>query len=141
MPTSSAFAAVGTTFNRGDGTSTEGFDAVAEVNSIGGPNMSRGTIDVTTLDSTGGYREFIGSFRDSGELQLEMNFTLATWGLLKVDFEASTSRNYKIIFADTGATEFEFAGWVTGLNQSVQTDDKVTSSVTIKIDGQITVTS
>jgi len=36
-------------------------------------------IDVTSLDSSGGYREFIASFRDAGEVTLNMNFTLASY--------------------------------------------------------------
>lgn len=141
MPNSNAFSGVGTQFKRGDGASSESFVAVAEVNSISGPDISRDTIDVTTLDSTGGYREFIGGFRDGGEISLDMNFTLATYGLLKVDFEASASKNYQIVFSDTGATMFAFTGWVTNMGMAVPLDDKVTASVTIKVDGQITITS
>ena len=72
---SNATAGVGTLFRRWSGTA---WVNIAEVNSITGPSMSRETIDVTSLDSTGGYREFIASFKDPGTISLNMNFTRTT---------------------------------------------------------------
>lgn len=138
---SDAFSGVGTQFKRGDGASNEAFTAIAEINSIGGPDMSRDTIDVTSLDSTGGYREFIAGFRDGGEISLDMNFTLATYDDMKLDFESDDTVNYQIVLPDTGNTTFEFAALVTGLGVAVPMDDKVTATVTLKISGQVTLTS
>lgn len=143
MP-SNAFSGVGTTFSRSETGSSGGgtsYSTIAEINSIDGPNMSRDTIDVTSLDSTGGYREFITSFRDGGEVTLEMNFTLDGYDGMKADFESSDKIWYKIILNDTGATEFEFEGLVTALGLGIPLDDKVTASVTIKISGQVILTS
>lgn len=139
---SNAISGVGTIFRRADGNSSSpNFTAVAEVNNITGPNLSRDTIDVTSLDSTGGYREFIGSFRDGGEITLEMNFTLDGFDDFKADFESATLHDYQIEFQDTGQTTFEISGLVTGISMAVPMDDKVTSTVTIKISGQMTITS
>ena len=44
---------------------------MAGLTSINGLELSADTIDVTTLDSDGGYREFIGGFKDAGEVSLE----------------------------------------------------------------------
>jgi predicted secreted protein len=140
MP-SNAFSGVGTTFKRGDGASAEVFTAIAEVNSISGPNKTRATIDVTSLDSTGGYREFIAGFRDAGEVTLNMNFTRDGYVDMNTDFESDSSVNYQIVLSDTGATTLDFAGWVTSLGMAVPMDDKVTADVTVKIDGQVTLTS
>jgi len=135
---SNAFSGVGTAFNRGDGSSAEAFVAIAEINSIGGPNLSRDVIDVTSLDSTGGYREFIAGFRDGGEVTLNMNFTLDGYDDLKADFDSDDTVNYQIVLADTGATTFDFAALVTALGVSVPMDDKVTCDVTLKISGAVT---
>ena len=140
MP-SAAVAGVGTAFKRGDGASNEQFSAIAEINSITGPNKSRGTIDVTSLDSTGGYREFIGSFRDAGQVDLNMNFTMAGYNDMNDDFESSALVNYQIVLPDTNATTFEFAGFVTAIGMALTTDDKITATVTIKISGQVTMTT
>lgn len=137
MP-SSAFSGVGTQFKRSNMASSPSYTAIAEVNNIDGPNMSRDTIDVTNLDSTGGYREFIGGFRDGGEVNLEMNFTLAGYDQMKDDFESDALVDYQIVLPDTGATTLQFSAFVTSLGVSVPTDDKVTASVTFKISGAMT---
>ena len=134
--TSSAFSGVGTTFSRLD-------VAIAEISSISGPNMTRNTIDVTSLDSTGGYREFIAGFRDAGEVTLNMNFTIAGYLGMLDDFESEVLQTYQITLDESGIneSEFEFTGLVTSLGMSVPMDDKVTSDVTIKISSTITITT
>lgn len=139
--TTNAIAGVGTQFKRGDGESNESFTAVAEVNSIAGPTMTKNFIDVTSLDSTGGYREFIGGFRDAGEITLNMNFSRDGYDDMKDDFESDSSRNYQIVMPDTGATTFEFAALVTAVPLAITPDDKITAAVTLKLSGQVTMSS
>jgi len=139
---SDAFAGVGTKFKRSpDDSSASSFTPIAEVNSITGPDMSRGQIDVTSLDSTGGYREFKAGFRDGGTVTLDMNFTRDTYDDMKLDFEDDELKYYQIVFPDAAETTLDFAGLVTGLSTAVPMDDKVTASVTIKISGQVDLTS
>lgn len=138
--TTKAFSGVGTQFKRGDGASNEQFTAIGEINSISGPTMSRNFTDVTSLDSVGGYREFIGAFRDAGTVTLNMNFTKVGWGAMKADFESDSSRNYQIVLPDSGNTTLDFAGFVTECPIDIP-EEKVTATITIKITGQVTVTS
>ena len=138
---SNAFSGIGTQFLRGDGSSNEAFVAVAEVKNISGPDISRDFIDVSSLDSVGGYREFIAGFRDAGQVVLTMNYTRDSYDELKLDFDADVSRNYQIIFGDANMTTYDFAGWVVGLTHGVPFDDAVTLECTIKIDGAIQLTS
>ena len=49
----------------------KGTTAIAGLTSIGGIEITADTTDVTTLDSEGGYREFIGTFKDGGEVPIE----------------------------------------------------------------------
>ena len=135
---SNAVAGVGTKFRRWSGTN---WVNIAEINSITGPNKSRDTIDVTSLDSTGGYREFIGGFRDGGTVTLPMNFTRDTYDLMNTDFESDDLQNYEIFLPDDEATSFEFAALVTELGLAVPVDDKITADVTLKVSGQVTVNS
>ena len=67
---SNAISGVGTRFRRWTGSTWED---IGEINSITGPGKSRDTIDVTSLSSTGGYREFIAGFRNPGTVVLAMN--------------------------------------------------------------------
>jgi len=135
---SNAFAGVGTLFRRWSGSA---WVNISEVNSISGPTMSRDTIDVTSLDSTGGYREFIGGFRDAGTIQLAMNFTRSTYETMKTDFESDDLQNYEVVLPDDENTTLEFVGLVTELPVEITPDDKVTSTVTIKISGEVTLNS
>ena len=138
---SDAIAGVGTVFNReNDGSSGE-FSAIAEVNSIAGPGMTRDFIDVTSLDSTGGYREFIGGFRDGGQVTLNMNFTRDGYEQMRLDFVDDDSVNYQIVLPDTANTTLDFAAFVTDLPLSISPDDKVTVDVTLKVTGEVTLTS
>lgn len=135
---SNAIAGVGTKFYRWSGSD---WVALAEVNSITGPSMTRDFIDVTSLDSVGGFREFITGFRDAGTVSLAMNFTHDTYTLLKADFEADTVGYYMICLPDAQVTSLEFAGLVTEIPLSIPTDDKITADVTIKISGTVNLTS
>lgn len=135
---SNAIAGVGTLFRRWSGSA---WANIAEVNSIQGPNKSRETIDVTSLDSTGGYREFIASFRDGGTVQLTMNFTRSTYDTMNDDFESDTAQSYEIVLPDDENTSLEFVGLVTEVPLFITTDDKVTANVTIKVTGQPVINS
>ena len=138
---SDAIAGVGTAFKRESDESSGVFSAIAEINSITGPGMTRDFIDVTNLDSTGGYREFIGGFRDGGNVTLNMNFTIDGYNQMKDDYENDDSHNYQIVLPDTGETTLEFAAFVTDLPLSVTADDKITIDVTLKVTGQVSLTT
>lgn len=135
---SNAIAGVGTVFQRWNGAA---WDKLAEINSISGPTKTRDFIDVTSLDSVGGYREFIAGFRDGGTVTLNMNFTRATYDLMNADFEDEESQFYEIVLPDADETSFEFLGLVTELPLEITTDDKVTANVTIKVNGKVEVNS
>lgn len=113
-----------------------GFSAIAEVVSITPPQMSKDTPDATHLGSPDGYREFISGLRDAGEVSLELNYVPsdATQALLRTDFDADTSRSYRITFPD--ASTITFDGFVTALSPSVPLDDKMALSVTLKVTGK-----
>lgn len=143
MSASNAFAGVGASFWRSNMLSSGGtFARIAEINNISGISKSRDTIDVTNLDSTGGYKEFIAGFRDAGQVVLDMNFTLDGFDDFNADFEASDAREYRIMLPDSNATQFDFSGLVVGLDgPKIAANDKVTMSVTIKITGAVTLRS
>jgi len=135
---SNAFSGVGSLFRRWSGSE---WDNIAEVNNISGPGMTRETIDVSSLNSTGGYREFITGFRDAGTISMSVNLTRDTLDTFKADFESDTAENYEIVLPDDEVTTLEFEGLVTEMPLTIPPDDKVTIDVTIKITGQVTVAS
>ena len=109
---------------------------VAGLTSIGGLELSADTIDVTTLDSDGGYREFIAGFKDAGEVSLE--------GYLKLDegqqalytlFESGAVEDFTIQFPDN-LGKWEFKGVVTGFSTSADLEDPLSFSATIQVSGK-----
>jgi predicted secreted protein len=134
---STAIAGVGTEFKRWSGSA---WVPIAEINSITGPGMTRDTIDVTSLDSLSGYREFIPGFKNPGTVTLAMNMTQASVATMIADFESDTFQNYEIQLHAAGVY-LEFEGFVTEMPLTIPPDDKVTMDVTIQITGPVNLTS
>lgn len=133
-----AISGVGVEFHRWNGSS---WDAIAEITSIKGPGMKRETIEVTSLDSTGGWKEFIAGFREAGTLSLSMNFRRGNLDLFMEDFESDVEQNYEIVIPDTDITTIEFTGLVTELPLSISAKDAITNDITIQITGQPVINS
>ena len=128
-----AFTGIGTVLKRAT-------VAIADIISINGPGMARDTVDVTTLGSLGGYREFITGLRDGGTLTFEVLFSKTGYQALKTDFENDDAEAYSIELPDDDSTIIGFNGLVTDFPVTIPLDDKVSVSVTIKITGNISVT-
>jgi len=135
---SNAISGVGVKFRRwNEESSPADFEEIAEVKSISGPNMSRETIDVTTLGSEEGYREFIAAIRDAGDVSFTMNFVHDTYETMKEDFEDDSVKQYQIAIPNADNTGLEFEGLVTELPLEIVVDDAITCDVTIKISGKV----
>lgn len=126
------FAGVGTTFQRWDG---HDWQTIAEVRAITGPSTNRDIIDVTSLDTEEGSKEFIPGFKQGGEVSLAMNFTRDTYELMRGDFEGQSEEDYAIVFEDDDSTYIEFLGLVTKLPLAVEADDSIKANITIVITG------
>jgi len=125
------------------GGAAEAFTTIAQVKNISGPGMSLDTEDVTTHDSTDAWEEVVATVLRSGEVTLDLVYDPATAthghgvGLLAVMPRRAT-RNFKVIFPDTGATTWSFAAEVTGFEPDMPHDGALTASVTLKLSGVIT---
>jgi len=134
---SEAILGLGASFRRWDGSN---WVHLAEIMNIAGPGKSRDTPEVTTLDSTDGYREFMSGLRDGGTVTFTMIFRRDTYGIIDDDFEDDDLQNYEIYLAqDPEGTSFEFEGLVTELPLTIAPGDPMTVDVTIKLSGSVTV--
>lgn len=129
--------AFGTIFERE--TVTPGtYAAIAQVANIGGPTLSRETVDATAHDSPNRWRTFIAGLRDAGEVTLELLFDPDNTGQtdLRSDLATlDTIKNYRIKFTDPTPTVWTFAAWVTRFEPRAPMDEKLTASVTFKLSG------
>lgn len=132
---SDAVRALGTTLEIGTGTPI----AVGGLTEITGLSLSADTIDVTTLDSDGGYREFIGGFKDAGEVSLSGYFYGKTTGNgqaeLYAAFESGAVTDFAIKFPAALNSKWEFEGVVTAFETGAGLEDPVSFSCTIKVSG------
>lgn len=115
--------------------------AIAGLTSIGGLELSADTIDVTTLDSDGGYREFIAGFKDAGEVSLEgyQEFEAGKGQKDLYDlYESGDEEDFTITFP--GGAKWEFKGIVVGFSTSADLEDPLGFSASIKVSGRPTLT-
>jgi predicted secreted protein len=117
------------------------FETIADVTSIGGPERSRETIDVTSHNSPGQWMEFLGGLKDGGEISLDVNYdpSQATHDL-DDDFDDDAPRNYQIVILPGTDDEHTWSikGIQTGLSDEFPYDDKMTRTITIKVTGKPT---
>ena len=128
----------GTVLTVNDGTSTT---TVGNIISITGPNQARDPIDISTMDSTSKFREFIPGMLDAGEFTVEINYdgtAAGTANALNIQ-KTATAHTWTITLDDAGAGEtnsyWACSGFVTALGHAIPFDDKVTQSLTIKCTG------
>lgn len=131
-----ATRALGTKLQKG----TSSPVTIAGLTSIGGIEITADTQDVTDLDSEGGYREFIGTFKDGGEVPIEGFFNPETTSgqvALQDSLDAGTAEDYRILFPTTPAWEWVFKGVVTSFKVGdVDVDGMINFGATIKVSGK-----
>lgn len=130
--------AFGTLLKRGDDAGTN-FTTIANVTSIGGPERSRDTIDVTAHDSPDGWMEFIGSLKDGGEISCDINYDPAeVTHDLDDDFDDVDPRKWRIVILPDTEDEHTWAlsAILTKLGDEFPYDDKMARSLTLKVTGK-----
>lgn len=134
------FSGVGTVIRWWDAAGSAWVD-LTEVKSIDGPNMTKETYDTSSLDTTGGYRTFIGGFKDGGSVALDANFTNAGYLIAKGIFEDDALQNFEIVLPDDAETSFEFEAIIDELGTAIPNDNIVSAAISMKVSGEVTVNS
>lgn len=130
----------GAKFHLFDGTALK---RVAEVVSLTPPAPTRDTIDTTTHDSTGDYREFISSLIDAGEatIMVHHNPGSADDTLINTALAAGDLRAFAMdLNRPAGGTQYRVSGsaLVTSYAPAdVVIDDKMTATLTLKVSGPL----
>ncbi|MGW2260272.1 phage tail tube protein [Streptomyces sp. NPDC001780] len=130
----------GVKLKRGDGAATEVFTEIADITNLGGPGLSRETVDVTSHGSPDAWMEFVGGLKDAGEVSVDINYQPAKHDLLVDDFDDEEPRSYQIVFPDEAATTWTIKALLTGFEPEAPYDDKLSASLTLKVSGKPTLT-
>lgn len=135
-----ATRALGTTLTKGTTTPL----VIGGLTSINGIEISADQIDVTTLNSTGGYKTYIGGFKDAGEVSAEGYFNpddISNQVDLQDDLDSGLPDDYAINFPTDPAAKWTFKGIVTNFKVGdAEMDGTIGFSVTIKVSGKPTLT-
>jgi predicted secreted protein len=116
---------------------------VAEVLSITPPSASRDTIDTTTHDSTGDYREFIASLIDAGEATVLVNHNPGSEddAAIQTAFTDGDLIAFAVDLNKPGsATQARTSGSCIVSQYApadVVIDDKMTATLTLKVSGPL----
>lgn len=117
-----------------------GQNSIAELTSIGGLELSKDTIETTTLDSDG-WRTFIGGLKDAGEVSISGYFNPADKNgqvAMYNAFNDDSVLDYKIIFPPTMGAQWGFQGIVTAFSTGAELEDGISFEGTIKVTGKPT---
>jgi len=116
-----------------------GGTAVALALNISHSGLATELQDVTALDNTTGYRDFLPALIDAGEFTVELLFDPdnAEQVAYDTDQAAGTSRIYVLTLTDTSPSTYTFTAWVTNRSVAVPVGELVTSTVTLKVDGSV----
>lgn len=133
---SNAFQPKGTQLQVGDGGGSEVFTTVAEVKNIQRTGSKADLVDVTNMDSTGAYREFLPTLLDAGEISFTGNMVPgdSTQQNLQSLFDNRTKRNWKIVLP-TSLGHWAISCYVTGLDFDLSVDKEGSITVKLKITG------
>ncbi|MBP3478090.1 MAG: hypothetical protein J6K03_01235 [Oscillospiraceae bacterium] len=114
--------------------------AVGGLSSIGGVEVSSDPTEVTALDNTSGYKEYVGGFKDGGDVPLEGFLDGADAGqeAMYAALEDQEEHNFAIVFPQAIGKTWTFKGVVTKFATSVAVNDAVKFSAAIKVSGKPT---
>lgn len=111
---------------------------------ITGPDETFDTVDVTTHSSAGGYREFITGLGDGGQLTVTINWhdDEPAHAALQAAQAARTLTPFQLKWPGFAADNLaDFDAYVTGLTRVSPIDAQITRDLTLKISGQVLVST
>ena len=122
---------------------TAKWEEMSEISDISGPDFSKDEIEVTALDTSGGFKSYIGGLKDAGNMTLEMNFDQKTFATMFDIFLKDGDAGvywFAIILNDNATQINKSAFWFqASVNQTpirVSAGDRATATVTLRISGE-----
>lgn len=114
--------------------------AVGGLSSIGGVEISADSTDVTAMDNTTGYKEYLGGFKDGGEVPIEgfMDGEDKGQDAMYAALEDQKVHQCSIVFPEAIGKTWTFPGIVTKFATSAQVGDAVKFSASVKVAGKPT---
>ena len=127
----------------GDGGTT--FTTIPEVKGLVVPEVQIEYQDATSLDSTGGFREYVAGLKDAGEISIPCGYTSAAYE----EAEGYRSNGTLVYFKtelpmesgqSTSGDTFEFTGYVSPALETNDIGDIIAMNLNIRTSGNVTFT-
>jgi predicted secreted protein len=126
---SAAVAAIGSAIKRNG-------VAIAEVINIDLSGAKLDMVDVTNMQSTGGYKEWLPTLREGGEISCTGNLTTVTaLNLLQADFDAGTIQAWTFEVSNPIVATCAFNAYVMDIGVKLAHDKQAEQSFKLKITG------
>lgn len=132
--------AYGATVERStDGTT---YTAIPECKGVAIPVVTTEYVEVTSLDSTGGFREYIKGLKDAGEISVAAGYTADGYEQQVADQNAADSIYYRVVMKPqpsqlTGDT-FTFRAFPTPELEAGAIGDAVNMNLQLRLTGAVT---
>ena len=115
--------------------------SVGRLTSVGEIQSDSEVVDVTTLESAGGYREYIQGFRDAGEVELSGFHDAQDAGqtALRAAYDSGEIGAFEVDFPD--GSKVDFSGFVKGHTVgSAEVDGAIGFGAVVRITGAVKMT-
>jgi len=107
---------------------------LAEIIDISGPGGSRESVQMSHMLTTTAHIFSPVDLVDWGELTIELLFNPGTTPPI-----GSAEEIVTITFPNSAGTTWTFTGFMTGMEPAIPLEDRMTTTVTIKVDGDISI--
>jgi len=124
-------------------TTTTGAAEVGQIRSISGPGVSGNDVDTTTLDSSSGFRTFVGGLLDPGEVTFSTVYDPAAIAHKRLAFYMGqrSQKTFIVYHGSSAGDTDEFIAHVKGMSREIPLDDLITCDFTLKVTGKPAYTS
>jgi len=112
---------------------------LAELRDISGPSQTADTVELTSHDSANGFKEYVSSVRDGGEITIDANLIPGdTPGQIAFnnDLISGTVRTFKIVLPMSVGNSWEGNAIASGFNPAFPYNDRMSVAGTLKITGK-----
>lgn len=125
----------GTKFGRNNGST---IDDIAELRELGDFETTRETEEDTNFDSVDQYNEFLGTFKDAGELEITVKYKKGgvCSSLMQADLDDPEPKEYRIAWPDDDNTMVTFNALVTKMGIATPLKEHMLQSFTLKVSGK-----
>ena len=133
-----AIQATGSLLQIGDGASPEVFATIPEVSRIAPPTVKFDMLEVTSHDSSGGFREWIPGLLDGENANAEYNWVPSNTihQLVRDANLDKTKKNMKVVFTGTTDNTFAYAAYVMSFGPQADVGQILKGTAGFRMTGQ-----